>query len=105
MRSANYGWTTLCQQIEVSKDLGKIENWRPITLSNTDVKLITKMYSDRLIGALNKNIDHEQTAYIPGSMINDNIRAILKAIECTSTNEQIDGLLISLDAKKAFLIQ
>ena len=35
-------------------------------------------------------------------MINDNIRAILGSISASNMDDSIDGLLVSLDAKKAF---
>lgn len=85
----------------VRKDLNRIENWRPITLSNIDFKLITKMYSLRLTQALDSVIGHEQTAYIPGRMINENIRALIRTVE-TASESKIDGMLISLDERKAF---
>ena len=84
------------------KDLRKIGNWRPITLSNTDHKLITKLLSIRLTRAVETCIGNEQTAYIPGRLINDNIRAMLSTIDISNLESEIDGLIISLDAKKAF---
>jgi len=50
---------------------------------------------------LNEIIDPSQTAYVPGQSVMDNIRSnfFIKNL-CKSKN--IDGLLISLDAKKAF---
>ena len=83
------------------KDLKLLTNWRPITLSNCDHKLITKTYSKRLIEAAGKLIDERQTAYIKGRMINDNLRTLIAAIE-VANEEDIGGLIISLDAKKAF---
>ena len=51
---------------------------------------------------LDEVIGQEQTAYIPGRMINDNIRAIIKTVESADIDGRIDGLLVSLDARKAF---
>ena len=87
---------------KVGKDTKRLNNWRPITLSNCDHKLITKLYSKRLAGAVSSLIDERQTAYIKGRMINDNIRTILAAIEVANEELDVDGLLILLDAKKAF---
>ena len=86
---------------KVGKDLKKLTNWRPITLSNCDHKLITKTYAKRLCLKLASKIEERQTAYLKGRLINDNIRAILSTIEL-SNSEQLNGLLIALDAKKAF---
>ena len=86
---------------KVGKDNKKLTNWRPITLSNCDHKLITKTYSNRMCSAIAQRLKERQTAYIKGRLINDNIRAILATIDLTN-NEDLDGLLVSLDAKKAF---
>ena len=84
------------------KDTKKLTNWRPITLSNCDHKIITKTYAGRLGTEIASCIKERQTAYIKGRIINDNIRAILGSI-CTANQEDaIDGLVVSLDAKKAF---
>ena len=101
----------LCESHKVSflklipkpnKDLKKLTNWRPITLSNCDHKLITKTYSNRMSSVVAEHIKERQTAYIKGRLINDNIRAILASINLTNSEPDLDGLLVSLDAKKAF---
>ena len=84
------------------KNLKLLTNWRPITLSNCDHKLITKTYANRMCAAVAGSISERQTAYIKGRLINDNIRAMLATIALSNSEEDIDGLLISLDAKKAF---
>ena len=84
------------------KDLAKLTNWRPITLSNCDHKLITKTYSKRLCDAVAKSIEGRQTAYLKGRLINDNIRSMLATINISNAEEAAKGLIVSLDAKKAF---
>ena len=87
---------------KAGKDLKKLTNWRPITLSNTDHKLITKTYAKRLSKAVESCIDERQTAYLKGRLISDNVRSLLSSIRLSNLEENIDGLIISLDAKKAF---
>ena len=87
---------------KAGKDSTKLTNWRPITLSNCDHKLITKTYSRRLSECLAEKIKERQTAYIKGRMINDNIRALLSTVELANNEDAVDGLIVSLDAKKAF---
>ena len=84
------------------KDLSKLTNWRPITLSNCDHKLITKTYSKRLSLKLASSIGEAQTAYLKGRLINDNIRAMAAAVNLGNLEENIEGLIVALDAKKAF---
>jgi len=79
------------------KNLTKLNNWRPITLSNCDHKLITKCYAKRMTSILQSHLHPNQTAYLPGKQIHDNLR-LLDII-----NKQAeDSIMIALDAKKAF---
>ena len=83
------------------KNIEKIENWRPITLTNCDLKVFTKLISDRVSKKLDKLIIQTQTAYIPGRVVHDNLRVFdFYSNYCQKNN--VDALLISLDAKKAF---
>ena len=87
---------------KAGKDLKKLTNWRPITLSNCDHKLITKAYSLRLTKALSDSLMERQTAYLKGRVITDNVRALLSCINMANQDLAIDGLITSLDARKAF---
>ena len=84
------------------KDTRIISNLRPITMSNTDHKLITKTYASKLISVVAECIGGEQTAYIPGRLINDNLRSMLMTIDLANVDDTIEGMVVSLDAKKAF---
>ena len=87
---------------KAGKDIRIITNLRPITLSNTDHKLITKTYARKMTALTAHLISREQTAYIPGRLINDNVRAMQMSIDLANSDNDVDGLLVSLDAKKAF---
>ncbi len=65
---------------KAGKDCQLLKNWRPITLSNCDHKLITRVYNNRLINLLSKYIINTQTAYIKKRNITDNIRILSAAI-------------------------
>jgi hypothetical protein len=87
---------------KIGKDTTLLKNWRPITLSNCDHKLITRVYNSRLINLLSKYISKTQTAYIRKRNITDNIRTISAAIQLANCEPDIDGSIIALDAQKAF---
>ena len=87
---------------KAGKDLEKLTNWRPITLSNCDHKLITKVYAQRMSNKIAPKLNESQTAYLKGRLINDNIRAMLNTVELANVEERLDGLIVALDAKKAF---
>jgi exonuclease III len=83
------------------KDKIKIENWRPITLTNCDVKIFTKLLSKRVSSVLDKIIIPTQTAYIPGRQVADNLR-LLEMYRSHCERIEQEAILVSLDAKKAF---
>ena len=87
---------------KVGKDQGKLTNWRPITLSNCDHKLITKTYAQRMCEKLASKLGEGQTAYLKGRLINDNLRALLSTVELANIEDNLNGLIVALDAKKAF---
>jgi exonuclease III len=83
------------------KDNSDIKNWRPITLSNCDAKIITKALANRLKPILDSIIDPTQTAYVPGRSVMDNLRSNMFLKDYCKINK-IDAILTSLDAQKAF---
>ena len=83
------------------KDPKILKNWRPITLSNCDFKIITKALSKRLTATIEKKICLNQTAYIPGRQITDNLHILQYAIQ-RSNQANISSSIVSLDAEKAF---
>jgi hypothetical protein len=83
------------------KNCKEIKNWRPITLSNCDLKIITKALSNRMATVLEQIIDKSQTAYVPGRSVADNLRMNFY-YKNYCVNNKVSSALISLDAKKAF---
>jgi hypothetical protein len=83
------------------KDRRKIENWRPISLSNCDIKIFTKTLALRLNEALPDIIHESQAAYVPGRNITENLRTMRITRDITKDGKK-DSLLISLDVKKAY---
>ena len=83
------------------KDPMELKNWRPITLSNCDFKLITKTLAIRVTQGLSELIGPTQTAYIKNRQITDNLHLMQYMIEKVQDQNK-EGMLISLDAEKAF---
>ena len=61
------------------KDPTDIRNYRPITLLNTDYKLLTKVLALQLLDHVNQLIHPDQAGFIPNRSIFDHIR-LAKAI-------------------------
>jgi hypothetical protein len=81
------------------KNLKEIGNWRPISLTNCDLKIITKALAIRMGKVADSLTFNSQTAYIRGRSVMDNLRIINYII---NNDELPDRAIISLDAKKAF---
>ena len=78
-----------------------VKNWHPISLLNCDYKLATKAVANRLKQVLPKLIDNDQTGFLKGRFIGENIRLIDSVINFTAA-KNIPGLLVFLDFEKAF---
>ena len=83
------------------RDLNYIKNWRPIILLNTDYKILAKVYANRLKQVLNTIIHKNQTGFLKGRNISENLRNILDVIDYTKLHE-VPAVLISIDFEKAF---
>ena len=59
-----------------NKDKTMLENLRPISLLNTDYKILTKTMAKRLEKVLPKIINPDQTGYVKGRFIGENVRLI-----------------------------
>ena len=84
-----------------NKPTNLLKNWRPITLLNCDYKIATKSIASRIRKVLPKIINNDQTGFLKGRFIGENIRLIDSIINYTNT-EKIPGLLLFVDFEKAF---
>jgi len=74
-----------------------ISNFRPLTMLNTDLKILAKILADRLQTALPSLIAPEQSCAVKGRTIQDSLHMIRTIVE------KVDkAALINLDQSKAF---
>ena len=73
-----------------------MDNWRPISLLNTDYKVVTKSIAARIAKVLPSHIHEDQMGYIKGLFTGQNIRLI-----ATKTVDN-PGIALFVDFKKGF---
>ena len=83
------------------KDKSKIENYRPLTLLNTDYKIYTKTIADRLAKVAPTIIHEDQAGFVPGRSLYDHTKTTQMVIEYCEVDEK-DGCIVALDQEKAY---
>ena len=78
-----------------------IKNWRPITLLNTDYKIISKLLAERLKVVLPNIINTDQKGFVKGRNIFQGNRLLQDIIDYTDIEDE-EGAIIFLDQQKAF---
>jgi hypothetical protein len=84
-----------------NKDPRLLKNWRPISLLNTDYKIITKVLASRIKKVLPSVINSDQVVYLKNRFIGQNIRTIMDIMDYTKLMDK-DGIIAFLDFEKAF---
>ena len=83
------------------KDLRYLANWRPVSLLNTDYKILTKVLATRLQKVIPSIIISDQVGYIKDRYIGENIRIIFDTITHADEND-LEAYIAQIDFEKAF---
>ena len=83
------------------KDRLKIENYRPITLLETDYKIHTKTMANKLGRVCQDLIHKDQAGFVPRRSLFDHTRLAHLMVDYAEKQEQ-NGCIISLDQEKAY---
>ena len=85
------------------KDLSRedLDNWRPISLTNTDYKIIAKILSIRLNTVIDKLIGNQQKGFMKGRQI-FHIHRIIDDLLQMQRKSNLPGIILALDFKQAF---
>jgi hypothetical protein len=76
-----------------------VDNLRPISLLNEDLKILSHVVAQRLKKILSKLINEDQTGYIKNRFIGFNLRQIQDIIDYADIYK-IEGSLVVIDVKK-----
>ena len=83
------------------KDLRHLSNWRPVSLLNTDYKILTKLLAIRLQKVIPTIINSDQVGYIKDRYIGENIRILSDVLQYADL-EEIEAYITQIDFEKAF---
>jgi hypothetical protein len=84
-----------------TKDATSLSDYRPISLINGVVKIITKILANRLAPHMNSLVSHGQNAFIKKRCIHDNFIYAQRVIQLLHRKKR-EALFIKLDISKAF---
>ena len=84
-----------------NEDKRYVANWRPISLLNFDLKIISKSLATRLKNVLGKLTDARQTAYVNERFIGESGRLIDHVLEVCDM-QKLSRHLLTVDFEKAF---
>jgi hypothetical protein len=97
--SQRLGIITLLPKKDSDKCL--LSNWRPVSLLNTDYKIISKTLVNRLKKLANRIIGNSQNSAVPGRSIYDTLH-LLRNVFDYCKDRDFPCLAVSLDQAKAF---
>ena len=86
---------------KAQKDTRYVKNLRPITLLNTDYKIVEKAIANRMTPALEHIIHTDQRGFMKNRRISVNIRKMLDIIHLAE-KEDLEAVVMSLDFVKCF---
>ena len=86
--------------IHKKDDKDEIGNYRPISLTNVDYRILAFVLANRLQKVMAKIVNEDQTAYMRGRYMGYNIRLVSDTIDYDILNKS--GILLTIDFKKAF---
>ena len=97
--TTRYGILSLLEK--AGKNGLNLKNWRPLTLLNTDNKIYSKMIANRMQEVMSNLINSDQTGFMKGRQMAENIMRIMQVIQYCQTHAQ-NAFLVSFDFEKAF---
>ena len=82
-------------------DRCKLDNWRPLSLTNADYKVLAKIIARRIQGTLDEIVHSDQCGFVKGRDIANLLREIDDIIE-DNKEENNEYILLAIDYRKAF---
>ena len=85
------------------KDLARdnLGNWRPLSLTNTDYKILAKALASRLSKSIDKIVNKDQSGFIKGRNVANMLRELADITEYEKQRSS-NSIMLALDFQKAF---
>lgn len=94
---------TMISLIPKVSNLELTSQFRPISLCNVKYKIITKVMANRIKQMLHKTIGKEQSSFVPGRQISDNIAVYQEVLHTMRRKQGNKGLMmLKIDLEKAY---
>jgi len=87
--------------LKKGKDPKKLDGWRPISLMNNDVKILSAALAARLRPLLPEVTSIEQGAFIENHVVHEGVRLVDQVIH-TLESQRPAGRILAVDLRKAF---
>lgn len=97
----NWKETIITVKYKECKDPTECSSYRPIALQNSDCKMLTAILANRLKSVITALVHPDQTGFIAGCQMADNIRRLLN-IKSHAKSVSVPCIALALDAEKAF---
>ncbi|GJX34219.1 RNA-directed DNA polymerase, eukaryota, reverse transcriptase zinc-binding domain protein [Tanacetum coccineum] len=93
---------TIISLVPKSSSPSKVSDFRPIACCNVIYKCITKIITNRIKGVLDKLVDMNQSAFIPGRSITDNILLTQELLRGYGRKSGTQRCAFKIDIQKAY---
>ncbi|KAJ1197802.1 hypothetical protein NDU88_001650 [Pleurodeles waltl] len=86
---------------KAGRDPLDVRSYRPLSLLNTDCKLLGKILANRLLPCMAELVHQDQAGFIPGRNTYSNIRNLIRLMSNPPVEDELQ-VVVSLDIEKAF---
>ena len=97
--SQRKGLTVLIPKKDLPRN--ELKNWRPLSLTNVDYKIVAKVIASRLKSVVPSIVNEDQCGYVKKRGAAQILRAIDDTMEFIDTNN-MKGIMIGVDYEKAY---